>query len=92
VRDPELLPGYRYIVGSTEFAVLRLESGERRLAKIVGWADHIGRPCNPAAAHYLVVECGRDLETRHTLLLEIPRGFRRQRPGRPLLARGRRSA
>lgn len=79
MRDPELLVGHRYIVGGTEFAVLRLETGERRLAKIVGWADHIGRPSNPAAAHYLVVECGRDAETWQTLLLKIPEGFHRDR-------------
>ncbi|MCS6800569.1 MAG: hypothetical protein RMM58_06940 [Chloroflexota bacterium] len=78
MRDPELLVGHRYIVGGREFAVLRLENGERRLAKVIGWADHIGRPSNPAAAHYLVVECGRNPETWQTLLLEIPKGFRRE--------------
>jgi hypothetical protein len=84
------LVGHRYIVGETEFAVLRLETGERRLAKIVGWADHIGRPSNPAAAHYLVVQCGRDAETWQTLLLEIPKGFRRQRTTAPPLVKRRR--
>jgi hypothetical protein len=87
VRDPVLLPGYRYIVGRNEFAVLQVANGERRLARIIGWADHLGRPSNPAAAFYLVVVCGRDRASQQTLLLEIPPGFPRERRPPPLLAR-----
>lgn len=87
--DPQIMVGYRYIVGSREFAVLRLDDGERRLARIAGWADHIGRPSNPAAAHYVVLEFGTDEATHQTALVEIPAGFRRMRSRPPLLSRRR---
>lgn len=83
--DPKLLVNYRYIVDSREFAVLELENGERRIARIIGWADHLGRPSSPAIASYLVVEFGSRPEEVMTRMLDLPPGYpRRTRLSRAL--------
>jgi hypothetical protein len=49
-----------------------MATGEKKLGRIIGWADAIGRPCQPAQAEYVVTEYGPSSD-RRTLLVGIPR-------------------
>lgn len=70
--EPILLAGHRYIVGRKEYAVVRMATGEKKLGKIIGWADAIGRPCKPSQAEYVVTEYGPTSD-RRTMLVGVPR-------------------
>ena len=76
MNEPTFLIGHRYIVGVKEYAVLVLPDGEKRLGRMIGWADAIGLPTTAEKARYAVVETGRGTADKKVILAEIPAGSR----------------
>lgn len=74
MNEATVLVGHRYIVGVKEYAVLVLPDGEKRLGRMMGWADAIGLPTTAESARYAVVETGSGTADKQVILAEIPAG------------------
>jgi hypothetical protein len=54
--EPVIIDPTVFSAGIHQYVAITLPSGSNGLAKIIGWADAIGRPTNRGAAVYVVVE------------------------------------